>query len=515
MEGFAGDEDKLGEATKHADFSGLLPAEFYDGINSTTIDDGEIESLQACSDTLANEIKKFRKFLDDYEKNNSDVSYKPEEPMEVDPLEANGSALAVLYTFLSGMILPLEEFKSKIEAFFLLKNLNVDPMEAKETNTKKGGNGSSNYNGGSSSYFDPSLYANEYDFGDEEEEEVDGGIDGGEEEIDDFEVEEEGEPEESKEEPEEKEEGVEEEEETSEIVPAETEEDDSGKVNGSKIIDEVKDASGKTVAVSVISNGKKKWYQVVNGNVVVPKEAVTSFNLPQNVTVTVDGETKTINSGSYPVDQVIYNADGSVRSVRMICDDMKIWAHLDSNGNIIKCDYIRAIDGMAELTAASYDRVDMYGNNIGKFSTGKYSFSEVMYDSNGNIIAYKLTGDGVYEEWVYPNGDTTNGKFEIYDKVQTSETSSVATFNDNKGLYGLLGILFVALGATLVVRKKIKDKENATLGEGEEYTDDTYVEDSLPAGNYGIYDVKKNDEGTITEARISPNNSNEECWVEV
>ena len=242
---------------------------------------------------------------------------------------------------------------------------------------------------------------------------------------------------------------------------------------------------------------------------------MSSFNVPQDMTITVDGKEQTINSGSYPVDQVIYNADGSVRSVRFICDDKKIWAQLDSSGNIVKYDYIVYEQGLLTLTDGSYDKIDMYGNNVGKFSAGSYSINEVMYDSNGNAIAYKLTGSGVYEEWLYPNGNTDNMELDMVVATQTNAKSSVSTFKDNKGLYGLLGILFVALGATLVVRKKIKDKENAENSDSEEYTDDSYVEESLPTGNYGIYDVKKNDEGVITEARISPDNSSDEYWVEV
>ena len=512
LEEFRGDDSKLSAASANADFGGLVPEDFYDGISERSLADIEVPSeggpLSHQAERLEYLIKKLKEFYKAVDENNLDANLDLSNP---DSLIASGGILGAISSIIA---LRLDEFKAALEEFFHLNGLLPGDMETGETDGNKKGNTGGSYSGGSSS-FDPSLYDGEYDFGDDDEDgAIGGGFDDGEVD-DDFEFEEETEPEEPKEEEEEKEEGAEEtEEEPQEIVPTEPEKDPNT-IDGNKIIDEVKDANGNTVAVSVISDGKKKWYQVVNGNVIVPKEAITTFKLPQDVTVTINGEQKTINSGNYPVDQVIYNADGSIRSVRMICDDIKVWAHLDSNGNIIKCDYITGQNGYAELTGASYDKIDMYGNNVGKFSTGPQSINEVMYDSNGNIIAYKLTGNGVYEEWLYPNGDTTNGTFSLYDQIQASETSSVATFNDNKGLYGLLGVLFVALGATLVVRKKIKAKENAEFDDSEEYTDGTYVEDSLPAGNYGIYDVKKNDEGTITEARISPDNSSDEYWVEV
>ena len=287
-------------------------------------------------------------------------------------------------------------------------------------------------------------------------------------------------------------------------------------IDKNKIIDEIKDASGNVVAVSVIGDGKKNWYQVSGDNVIIPSENVSTYKLGQEVSIVVGEETVTIPTGNYNVDQVIYNADGSIRSVRFIYDDKKVWAYLDSNGNIIKTEYIKNQTGMFSITNPSYDMIDMYGNNIGKFESKDYFIYDVLYDSKGNEIAYRLSPDGEYEKWVYPNGNSTDANVVIYDKIQTSDGTTVATVDDssgNKGLYGVLGLLFVALGTTLVVRKKVKDKENADYG-SDDYSSES-EESTLSAGNYGIYDVKKDEDGKITEARISPNDSSNEYWVEV
>ena len=513
MREFNGDDTRFTNiATQNADFSGLVPSEFYNGISETTIDDGHLAELAV---ELNYMIEKFTKYLIDNGYINSEADiYTEDNHIELGEINAD-NVDALLAQVAASLGIPVEEFASIVAAFAATMNpeLAGDLETEGTTNTgSKGGGNGSGYNGGN--YYDPGNYEF-YQNG--ENEEIN-------EEFDDFELEDDEEitfeeetPEEETQEGTTGEETPTEQQQENQTVPQEENNsnpnNDPTTINGNKIIDEVKDENGNVVAVSVIGDGKKTWYQVVNGNVLVPKENATSFKLPQSVTISVDGADRTINSGNYPVDQVIYNADGSVRSVRLICDNVKVWAHLDSSGNVIKCDYITGQNGIASLTGSNFDKIDVYGNNVGKFSTGDHFISEVMYDSKGNAIAYKLTGDGVYEEWVYPNGNTTDGTFSLFDQVQTSETTSVETFNDNKGLYGLLGVLFVGLGATLVVRKKIKDKENASLGDEEE-TSESY-EDSISTGNYGIYDVKKDDEGTITAARLNPVSSNDEYWVEV
>ena len=63
--------------------------------------------------------------------------------------------------------------------------------------------------------------------------------------------------------------------------------------------------------------------------------------------------------------------------------------------------------------------------------------------------------------------------------------------------------MVVGLGATIYVKKK-KESEGG----------DSYEEEALPEGDYDIYDYNTDDDGNITEAKISNDNSPEEQWVE-
>ncbi len=282
----------------------------------------------------------------------------------------------------------------------------------------------------------------------------------------------------------------------------------------SGIIEQITDISGNVVAVSVAQNGKKKWLQVSNGNVIVPKDDIKIFNIPKDITITVNGVETIIPSGNYDINQVIYNSDGSIKSVRVMCGDYKTWLHLDSNGNIIKVEYILGKNGVFTINNANFDITDMYGNNIGKFQSGEYFIYETLFDDKGNAIELRLSPDGEYEKWIYPNGNTVDGNYSFFDTIQKSQGTNLSLFDQNKSLFGVLGVLFVALGTTVVIRKKVKDKENSN-NNSYNYESDIITEDSLDSGNYGIYDVKRNEDGIVTEARINPLDSDDEYWVEV
>ena len=288
-------------------------------------------------------------------------------------------------------------------------------------------------------------------------------------------------------------------------------------MNDLNIVDKIVDTNGNVVAIAVISDGIKKWFQVENGNVVIPADVIENYNLSKDIEITVDGVKTVIPSGNYKIDNIIYNADGTIKSVRIICGDYKLWLKLDSNGNIISTEYIRSQNGVFTIKNPDYKIIDMYGNEIGNFQNGDYFIYDVLYDSEGNPIAYRLSPDGEYEKWLYVNGNNTSGSASLFNTVQKNEKSNLSLFSENKTLFGLLGVLFVALGATLVVRKKVKDKENNQENNSDDiiFEDNSLSDDTLPTGNYAVYDVKKNDEGLVTEARINPLNESDEYWVEV
>lgn len=294
-------------------------------------------------------------------------------------------------------------------------------------------------------------------------------------------------------------------------------EENISSIEENSVIDKIVDVSGALVAVSTIGNSGRVWHQVIDGKVVESETPVENFQLTKDLVIKMGDVEKTIPKGTYKVKKVVYNADGSVRSVRVDNGDNELWLYLDSNGDVIKTEYIRNQNGVYTVSSSNNSVIDMYGNKIGQYDAGEYYVYDVLYDSNGNAIAYRLSPDGEYEKWLYSTGNEADGKVALFDQIQANETgtASVSMFEENKGLYGLLGVLFVGLGATLVVRKKMKNKEEATYNNGEDYSNDLVLEDKLSNGNYGVYDVKKNDEGLITEARINPVNSSDEYWVEV
>ena len=283
-------------------------------------------------------------------------------------------------------------------------------------------------------------------------------------------------------------------------------------VDGQTVIDTIHDSNDKIIAVSVIKDGKKIWYQVINDKVVMPQiNTNNTYFLREDIEIIVDGKMIRIAAGNYNIDQVICNPDGSVKSIRILCDDYKLWLYLDNNGNINRVEYIRAQSGVFVIDNPNYDIIDMYGNIMGKFSEGNYYIYDVLYDSNGNIVAFKLSIDGKYEQWLYVNGSDVANKYSLFGNNQDNGKVSLSLFDNNKGLFGLLGVLFVSLGAVIVLKKRQSKKENNNSFQEE--TDEW--EEELSDGNYAVYDVKRNDDGLVTEARINPLDEDEEYWVKM
>lgn len=286
-------------------------------------------------------------------------------------------------------------------------------------------------------------------------------------------------------------------------------------VSGENIIKRIYDLTGNLVAVATQAGDKEIWYQVVNGKILESTASLgNTFYLHESVSVVVDGKEITINPGSYEIEQVFSNPDGSLAGIRIIAGDYKIQLHYDTNGNITKVEYIRSQNGVFVINTSDYKVVDMFGNTIDKFTTGNYYIYDVLYDDKGNIEAFNLSPEGEYEKWLYLDETVDTNSYSLFDstKGQSNSKASISLFDGNKALFGLLGVLFVALGTTIVLKKKHDKKYNSL-----ENNDDSeeWTEESLPSGNYAIYDVKKSDDGLITEARINPLDSDEEYWVEM
>ena len=153
------DVGKLQDIFTNADFNGLVPEEFYNGIDTRTLDDGK---LAKCSQELQWVLENFGTFLQDWEAANGNGSNN------VQNVGVNLSK-----GFLAGAMaitVPVKLFCCLVDLFTTVFGFNKagDLTTTNTTNSKSSGSGSS-YSG--SSYFDPSSY--NFDFDDEEEEEED------------------------------------------------------------------------------------------------------------------------------------------------------------------------------------------------------------------------------------------------------------------------------------------------------------------------------------------------------
>ncbi len=287
-------------------------------------------------------------------------------------------------------------------------------------------------------------------------------------------------------------------------------------VNGKKVVNKVIDSNGNVVAVSTVENGKKTWHQVSDNQVVSPTTGLTSYNLNKAINIIDNGQTITIEPGTYSVETATYNTDGSLKSVRINYGDYRLVLGFNSNGDIDSINYIKSLTGVFSINNTDYDIYDSYGNIIGKYNNGQYYIYDTMYNEVGEIVGFRLSPDGEYEQWLYVNGNTDPSEYAFYESKQSNEKTTVSMFEKNKGLFGLLGVLFVALGATVVMKKRVAKKEQqGEMETEEEYNSNEWEEQGLSTGNYPIYDVKRDDEGNITDARINPLDNEFEYWVKV
>lgn len=170
--------------------------------------------------------------------------------------------------------------------------------------------------------------------------------------------------------------------------------------------------------------------------------------------------------------------------------------------------------GIYQLSGASLKIYDNQGNVIGTLNDGSYSVFDVKYDENGNPVALRISPNGAEEQWINIIDDQKNviGSYKSLEelmKVDKGKAVITVTKKNNNALkyLGILGVLSVALGTTLVVRKKLKNND-----EPNEYEDD-YDDEPLEPGDYNVYEFKRDENNNITDARISEESSKDDLWV--
>ena len=243
------------------------------------------------------------------------------------------------------------------------------------------------------------------------------------------------------------------------------------------------------------------------------------------ITITQEGATitngngepvGTTSVGQYKVYEQMVDENGNVIAVRISPDgEDEQWIQITQNGTQVGTFYETNQVGSFTCTDNQIVIYDANGNPIGTLTQGYHQVYAINTDSNGNVTAIRISKDGEDEQWIqiYQNGKYIDGGiFEQYGQQYTNPqtydmgqgTQASVYGKRNKILGGVLGVLVVGLGATIYVKKK-KEKEDGTY---------EVEEEPLTEGDYDIYDYKTDDEGNLTSAKISSEDSPEEQWVE-
>ena len=283
------------------------------------------------------------------------------------------------------------------------------------------------------------------------------------------------------------------------------------------------DKDGNPIAVRISPDGEdEKWLYLTpgetngyyyeigqKGNYFLKDESLSIFDENGNVIGTA-------TPGNYTVYGTKMDAQGNITAIRISKPgEPEQWLYVNSNTNGF---YIAlGQKGTYSLSGQTLNIFDNKGNIIGTLSDGNYTVYEVKYDANGNAIAIRISPNGKEEQWIFPTGEDGKiiGEFKSVEQMMKLDdgkaiiTTVTKKKNNSLKYLGILAGLTVALGTTLVVKKKINQKNENT----DEYENDEYIEEPLEPGEYNVYEFKKDENNNITDARISEDNAKEDLWV--
>ena len=271
-----------------------------------------------------------------------------------------------------------------------------------------------------------------------------------------------------------------------------------------------RDADGNIIAIRISPDGEvpERWIRVTpSSGVFIAGSKEGQFVIEDGSMNIYDANGNIIGKaepGKYKVYDVMYNEDGSIVAIRISEDGVvpEQWIRVGEGNAIAHMEFVGQV-GKYEFTGDYIDIFDKDGNVIGRLPAGEYPVYDTKTDENGNVIAIRISPDGEPERWlsIYENGEYI-GNYSPFGEIQECKTNSdkarLSMFG--KGAFivgGILGVLAVAAGARMIMKNK-KDGKTS----------------ELPEGSYDIYGTRMDQNGNITDARISPNGE-EEYWVHV
>ena len=261
-------------------------------------------------------------------------------------------------------------------------------------------------------------------------------------------------------------------------------------------------SDGKIVKIEEIKrySGKKDEYFIdLEKKVLIVYKRVTL--------VLSDGSTLVLEPGQYKIISYLMENGNTIIVIEYNGDKYRLY--VDENGNIFKAEKYVDVTGVLTVKDDSQPTYNSDGEVTGTAKPGNYYAYETKSSSDtGTAVKLRVSPDSKADVWINYDENNTNqvDYSQFVSKQQNSNGTSVSFFDKNKTFLGALGVLFVG-GAAVVATKKIMKNKRDNVNE--------YSEEDLQEGNYAVYDVKTDDKGLVTEARISADSDDEEYWVEM
>ena len=312
------------------------------------------------------------------------------------------------------------------------------------------------------------------------------------------------------------------------------------------------DENGNIIAVRISKDGEPEQWIYFNKNdtnayVVLPGQVGTYTTHGKVDIYDKDGnKIGTLDEGTYTVYAVKYDDKGNVIAVRISKDgEPEQWIYLN-NPNVNAYFTEPGQVGTYTLLDGSLDVYDANGNKIDTITAGTYTVYAVKYDSNGNIIAIRISKDGEPERWIYFNNPDINGKYIDLGQIgtYTDLDPNVTIYNENGepigtitgGTYRVYEVKYDSNGNIIAIRIS-KDGEpeqwiyinnpningyfievgqvaiyNLRSGTLNIYDANGNIIGTITPGSYNVYEVKYDVNGNVIAIRISKDGEPEQ-WV--